>query len=156
MRSIYPGTNRDGYEIYLMRGNNKEVYYIASMNAQELVSLEKVNFDINPRGGLSIIRIGPIISANNVFMTQKNRIFSHLNDDDFIPIFAKDSNDTDFIYIPEYIDKIFTNKYLYKKDKYVLWDQVVVKIQRYDMDLAYSIPHSEFKKDGFVLYEVIG
>lgn len=156
MRSIYPGTNRDGYEIYLMRENNKEVYYIASMNAQELVSLEKVNFDINPRGGLSIIRLGITIPANDIFMTDDNRVFSCLDDDDFIPVFAKDSNNNDFVYIPEYIDDIYKNKYLSKKDKYVLWDQVVIKIKEHKGMYMYSGPSIEYRKDGCIIYDVAG
>lgn len=155
MKRIFSGTNRNGYEIYFMKENEKDVYYISRMNSKDVVSVEKVNFDINPRGGLSIIRLGVTVPAQSIFMTEKNRVFDFLNDDDFIPVFAKDSEDIDFVYIPEKIDKIYTNKYLNKKEKYILWDQVVVKVQRVNKDAITALPNSEFRKDGYVLYEVI-
>ena len=87
--------------------------------------------------------------------TEKNKVFSYLNDDDFIPVFAKDSDDKDYVYIPKQIDEIFKNKYLCKKDKYVLWNQVVVKVTPLKSGVRYG-NRSEEKKDDYVLYEVIG
>ena len=155
MERIFSGTNKYGYEIYLMSEDNEDVYYISRMNAKDVVSVEKVNFDINPRGGLSIIRLGVTVPAQSIFMTEKNRVFSYLNDDDFIPVFAKDSDDRDYVYISNHIDKIYKNKYLHKKDKYVLWNQVIVKVTPLKSGVMYG-NRSQKNKDDYVLYEVIG
>ncbi len=88
--------------------------------------MESVNFDVDYRGGLKVIRgVGDV----DVSEDDNISIFS-VDDLDFIPVEASPRFcDDGQLVIPEKFYDIFENKYLKYKTKYVLWDGVVEKVE---------------------------
>lgn len=124
---IFVSTNIFGYEIYKEEEKfSGPDYYMVDVDKKE--SIKKINFDIDTRGGLKIVKLDTYVSSlpKNAILILKG-----VSKDGFIPVTASPYfHDNEKLNIMENeIYEIFENKYLKHKVKYVIWDGVIQKVK---------------------------
>ncbi len=112
------------YNIYLVEKHNSDTQYIAKDLKKN--TLHVCNFDVDTNGGLKLVLLDNTVNTTTIDKVEP--ILENVTN--FIPVNAyqvtllKDNE----LYVPRVFYDIFTNKYLKNKEKYVLWDGVVQKV----------------------------
>lgn len=104
-------------------------YFMIDNNAQDS-KIERINFDVDARGGIKIVRINETVKK----LPESATLFLTNITSDFISVNVV--NDELFKDTPDLVfddrDEIFSileNKYLVHKAKYVSWDGVIVRVK---------------------------
>lgn len=116
-----------GFDIYEIEEHKVPRYYVAikkTIFGKE--KAQKINFDVDARGGLKIIFLEEVdLNCNGI---SKKLVFSNVTEN-FIPIelYKRGYGSEEFL-VPEKFYTIFENQYLKTKEKYGLYDGVVEKV----------------------------
>ena len=118
---------KKGFDIYEIEENKTPRYYVAvrkTIFGKE--KAQKINFDVDTRGGLKIIFLEDVdLNCNGI---NKTLVFSNVTEN-FIPIslYKMSYSNGEFL-VPEKFYTILENQYLKTKTKYALYDGVVEKV----------------------------
>lgn len=130
----------NGYAIYDCNADYNYGSYAICKKDDDKAPVWKINLDVDKRGGLKIIYIEETtrkkIKDLEPIMYVKNK--------DFIPVtgwFGMSCDDGQLI-VQEQYQKIFENRYLKYKCKYILWNDVVEKVRFFG-----AVPHPTIDHD---------
>lgn len=109
------------------------------VDTTQMEKIERINFDVDTRGGLKLIQLNEKV---NELPENATLLLTNLSSD-FIPVYARQDvySDKNQLSISDPYKDIFENEYLKHKEKYVLWDGVVMRVtfvQTYSVDNHYG------------------
>lgn len=121
------------FNIYLVEEEKNQDYYIAvkkNIFGKEIA--QKINFDIDSRGGLKIVFSNMFLSLDIKLKSTMHILFESV-EGNFIPVPAYPdgvyTTDGKTLMVSKEFYEIFENRYLRHKNKFVLYDGVIQEVK---------------------------